>query len=103
MARMERASLVELPSALRSPTDNAEGRFVLGLDGGATKTLAAVLDLERVEVHLAHGGPTNEDAVGTRAAIDALLGVADEAIGRAGATRADLACAVLAVAGTDTD
>jgi glucosamine kinase len=103
MARMAHASLVELPPSLLSPARRADGRFVMGIDGGATKTLAAVLDLERVEVHVAHGGPTNEDAIGARSAVDALLGVADEAMASAGAARSDLACSVLAVAGTDTD
>jgi N-acetylglucosamine kinase-like BadF-type ATPase len=103
MARMGRASLVQLPPSLLSPTPRADARFVMGVDGGATKTLAAVLDLERLEVHVARGGPTNEDAVGARAAVDALLAIADDAIARAGAAAGDLACSVVAVAGTDTD
>ena len=100
---MTRASLVQLPPSLFSPSSRADARYVLGLDGGATKTLAAVLDLERVQVHVAHGGPSNADAVGVRAAVDALLAVADDAIARAGVAPEDLARSVLAVAGTDTD
>jgi N-acetylglucosamine kinase-like BadF-type ATPase len=75
----------------------------MGIDGGATKTLAAVLDLHTNALHFAHGGPSNEDAVGVEAAVSALLSVADEAIERAGITTEALARAVLAVAGTDTD
>ena len=63
---------------------------MLGIDGGATKTLAALLDLECGTLHLGQGGPSNEDAVGTRAAVQALLEAADEAVGgrhRWGATR----------------
>jgi N-acetylglucosamine kinase-like BadF-type ATPase len=41
--------------------------------------------------------------VGARAAVDALLETADRAIKRAGIERGDLAAAVLAIAGTDTD
>jgi N-acetylglucosamine kinase-like BadF-type ATPase len=87
------------------PPARAGGRvgFIMGIDGGGTKTLAAVLDLERGELHLGHGGPSNQDAVGARAATKALLDSADEAIKRAGATRDGLHAAVLAVAGTDTD
>jgi glucosamine kinase len=81
----------------------ADARYVMGIDGGATKTLAAVLDLESHALHLAHGGPSNEDAVGAKAAVEALLGVAEEAISRAGIAREGLAAAVIAVAGTDTD
>jgi N-acetylglucosamine kinase-like BadF-type ATPase len=100
---MARASLLTLPPALAPGAPPVEGRYVMGLDGGATKTLAAVLDLERVEVHVARGGPSNEDAVGVEAAVAALLAVADEAIERAGIEQGELARAVLAVAGTDTE
>jgi N-acetylglucosamine kinase-like BadF-type ATPase len=100
---MKRDPLVQLPQALARPDPLASGRFVLGIDGGATKTLAVVLDLENHALHFAQGGPSNEDAVGGQAAVDALLNVADEAIERAGITRDQLATAVLAVAGTDTE
>ncbi len=100
---MERAPLVELPAALLHPRARPGARFVLGIDGGATKTLAAVLDLESGALHVAHGGPSNEDAVGAAAAVRALLGAADEAIASAAITAGELGAAVLAVAGTDTD
>ncbi len=100
---MERTPLVELPAALLHPRARADARFLLGIDGGATKTLAAVLDLDGGELHVAHGGPSNEDAVGAEAAVRALLGAADAAIAAAGITAGELGAAVLAVAGTDTD
>jgi glucosamine kinase len=77
--------------------------FLLGIDGGATKTLAAVLDVERGALHVGHGGPSNQDAVGVRAAGRGLFEAADEALARAGIGDAQLDAAVLAVAGTDTD
>jgi glucosamine kinase len=76
---------------------------VLGIDGGATKTLAALLDIERGTLHLGQAGPSNEDAVGTRRAVDALLAAAEEAIGRAGIDGERLDAEVIALAGTDTD
>ena len=76
---------------------------MLGIDGGATKTLAALLDLERGTLHLGYGGPSNEDAVGTRAAVTALLEAADEAVGKAGIDGERLDAEVIALAGTDTD
>jgi N-acetylglucosamine kinase-like BadF-type ATPase len=100
---MQRDPLVQLPPALAKPGTRSPGRYLLGIDGGATKTLAAVLDFEQRAIHLAHAGPSNEDAVGSRAAVAALLDVAEEAIGRAGIAAEQLAGAVLAVAGTDTD
>jgi glucosamine kinase len=100
---MHRESLVQLPPALLQSGSRSPGRYVMGIDGGATKTLAAVLDLQDHAVHLAEGGPSNEDAVGARAAVEALLEVADRALERAGIDQQQLAGAVLAVAGTDTE
>jgi glucosamine kinase len=104
---MKRDSLLQLPPALvAAPSRSqarANARYVMGIDGGATKTLAAVLDLDERAVHLAEGGPSNEDAVGAGAAVDALLDVADQALQRAGIAEDELATAVIAVAGTDTD
>jgi glucosamine kinase len=100
---MKRESLVKFPTALMDPPASSDARFVLGVDGGATKTLAAVLDLESRTLHLAHRGPSNQDAVGAKAAVQALLEAADEAIERAAITRDELGAAVLAIAGTDTE
>ncbi len=124
---MHRAPLVQLPPELAPPgagdggsaparqgaggggnrggENRARGnaRFVLGIDGGATKTLAALLDLERRTLYLGQAGPSNEDAVGTRAAVAALLEAADEAVGHAGIKEERLDAEVIALAGTDTD
>ncbi len=107
---VERDPLIKLPPALarfgaESPTPPfARGaRFLLGIDGGATKTLAAVLDVEHGTLHLGHGGPSNQDAVGVGAAGRALFDAADGALAGAGIADGELDAAVLAVAGTDTD
>jgi N-acetylglucosamine kinase-like BadF-type ATPase len=128
---VERETLVKLPPALAhfgsaappgspTPADGGRGfseeglahagarthdgpRFLLGIDGGATKTLAAVLDVERRRLHLGRGGPSNQDAVGVQAAGRALFESADEALAGAGIADAQLDAAVVAVAGTDTD
>ena len=99
---MERTPLVELPPELVHPSARAEARWLLGIDGGATKTLAAVLDLQERVLHLGHSGPSNEDAVGAKAAVAALLDAADQALNAAGLQEHELDSAVLAVAGTDT-
>ncbi|HTY97711.1 MAG TPA: BadF/BadG/BcrA/BcrD ATPase family protein [Solirubrobacteraceae bacterium] len=95
-------SLVVLPPELTRTSPRAKGGFLLGIDGGATKTLAAVLDLESGTVHLGHAGPSNEDAIGPVAAVRSLLTAAGEAMRSAGIADGDLGGAVLAVAGTDT-
>jgi glucosamine kinase len=103
---VDRQSLVTLPPALarRDRTDRpAGGSLFLGIDGGATKTLAAVLDLERGRLYLGHGGASNQDAVGVHAAGEALFEAADEALAAGGVEEGELDAAVLAVAGTDTD
>jgi N-acetylglucosamine kinase-like BadF-type ATPase len=100
---MNREPLVELPVVLTRAQPHTETRFVMGVDGGATKTLAAVLDLRERTLHLGHSGPSNEDAVGAAAAVEALLGAADQALGRAGIDSGQLGAAVLAIAGTDTE
>jgi glucosamine kinase len=99
---MRRDPLVQIPAALTQPQPRPDARFIMGIDGGATKTLAAVLDLQSGTLHLAHGGPSNEDAIGAKAAVQALMQTADAAIERAGIAAGDLGAAVLAVAGTDT-
>ncbi len=96
-------SLIELPRALAQPPKGTTARFLMGVDGGATKTLAAVLDLREQAIHVGHGGSSNPDSVGAPSATDALLSATDEAIDRAGIAREDLDAAVLAIAGTDTD
>ncbi|MHB8531326.1 MAG: BadF/BadG/BcrA/BcrD ATPase family protein [Solirubrobacteraceae bacterium] len=101
---MERPPLVELPPDLVQvhPPAHGDARWLLGIDGGATKTLAAVLDTKTPAVHLGHSGPSNEDAVGAEAAVAALLEAAAEAVQAAGIQERELDAAVLAVAGTDT-
>jgi N-acetylglucosamine kinase-like BadF-type ATPase len=114
---VKREPLVTLPQSLIVPGEWARDaiqspappavdvgvRFVMGVDGGATKTLAAVLDLREQTLHLGHGGSSNADAVGAHAATDSLVKATDEALARAGVERERLDAAVLAIAGTDTD
>jgi glucosamine kinase len=104
MPAMNRDPLVTLPPSLTAPVAPATGaaRYVLGIDGGATKTLAAVLDLHERTLRLGHAGPSNEDAVGTRLAVKAILDATDQALAGANIAHAQLAAAVVAVAGTDT-
>ena len=100
---MRHAPLVELPSSLTAPTPRPDARYLLGVDGGATKTLAAVLDLEGRTLHIGRAGPSNEDAVGARVAVSSILDATGEALAGAGIEAGALGAAVLALAGTDTD
>jgi glucosamine kinase len=100
---MERDPLVTLPPVLAAPCADTGARYAMGVDGGATKTLAAVFDMRERTLHLGHGGSSNPDAVGAHAATESLLKATDEAIARAGLVHEQLDTAVLAIAGTDTD
>ncbi len=100
---MKHDSLVQLPALLSARQPHVDTRYVMGVDGGATKTLAAVLDLHERTLHVGHGGPSNEDAVGAEAAVRELLRAADDALARACIDAAQLGAAVLAIAGTDTE
>jgi glucosamine kinase len=101
---MRARSLVELPEALTTPSKPAHGTFILGVDGGATKTVAAVLNLETKKLCLpADGGPSNAAIIGIEQAVGVVLRVADEAMEKAGISRREIARAVLAVAGPSTE
>lgn len=100
---MTRTPLIELPPALAQPRASKQVRYVMGVDGGATKTLAAVMDLCEGVVQLGHGDSSNPDAVGLDAAASALHAATGEALQRTGVAATDLDGAVLAMAGTDTD
>ncbi len=101
-----RTPLIELPPALRPDGGGAakgSARWLMGIDGGGTKTLAAILDVQEGRVHFGHGGPSNPDSAGVRAAGAALLRTAQNAAQAAGIELAQLDAAVLAIAGTDTE
>lgn len=103
---LRRTSLIELPTTLCTASSAAREtgapRYVLGVDGGATKTLAAVLDVGAQTLHLGHGGPSNEDSVGAHAGAGAVIDASREATESAGIELEEIDAAVLAVAGTDT-
>jgi glucosamine kinase len=96
-------SLMTIPSALLDGSRATGRRYVAGIDGGATKTVAAVLSLDTFDMHFGHGGPSNVDAVGVSAAAPALRDALKEALGEAHVEAADVGSAVVGVAGTPSD
>ena len=97
-------SLVRLPAELlptatgRNSGGLANG-LLIGVDGGATKTIAAVFDLHAGTVTAAETGPSNPEAVGYEAAAASI----NEAISAALGEAKPVAAAVLGVAGIDTE
>jgi glucosamine kinase len=92
-------SLMAIPPSLLDGSRGCGSRRVLGIDGGATKTAAALLDLDAERVYLGEAGPSNADAVGAETALANL----EEAVAvvRGMADLDDgIGAAVIAVAGT---
>ena len=100
---MHRDPLVELPAALTQPKAATGARYLMGVDGGATKTLAAVLDLDGPELHVGQAGQATRTPSAPRRPCRRCSELPTQAIERAGIEAGELGAAVLAVAGTDTD
>jgi glucosamine kinase len=92
-------SLMTLPPSLLAPERASSATHVLGLDGGATKTTAALLDPKTYEVSFGHAGPSNADAVGEERAHGAIASAIEAALAESGVP-AERVGAVVAVAGT---
>jgi N-acetylglucosamine kinase-like BadF-type ATPase len=95
--------LVRVPKdLLDGSSEPLSGDIVVGVDGGGTKTVAAAYDRARGTVTLGKGGPSNPDAVGDKQATESLEQAVLDAI-ESDRSGGDVAAAVFAVAGTDTD
>jgi hypothetical protein len=94
-------SLLVLPPRL-SPAARQEtaipcgGGLLIGVDGGATKTVAAAYDLASGAISIGTAGPGNPESVGFRSAIDAVAAAIAKALPQ---PRARVMAAVLAIAG----
>ena len=76
--------------------------MVLGLDGGATKTVALIADQTGAVLGTGRSGCADiYGAASPAAALDAIAGAAHEALQAAGARPDDVASAVYSVAGAD--
>jgi glucosamine kinase len=88
-----------LPKATGSNSGGAVNGLLIGVDGGATKTIAATFDLDTGAVAAAETGPSNPEAVG----FDAAAASINEAISAVLGPGKTVAAGVLGVAGIDTD
>ena len=96
------ASLLVLPPRLspgvRRGGGIATSGVLIGVDGGATKTVAAVYDLARGAVSIGTAGPSNPEAVGFAAAVGAIAAAIAEALPQ---PHTKVVSAVLAIAGVN--
>ncbi len=76
---------------------------VVGIDGGGTRTRAAIMDRERRVLGQGEGGPSNIDDVGEAAARDNIADAVDAARDRAGLPRGAFDAAFLGMAGVTSD
>jgi N-acetylglucosamine kinase-like BadF-type ATPase len=96
-------SLMTIPGELLNGSRPTGRRHVVGIDGGATKTVAAVLSLDGFEMHFGHGGPSNVDAVGVASAASAIRAALTEALREAGVDAGAVGSGVVGLAGTPSD
>ncbi len=103
-------SLISLPAAFVRPSPEpllatgvqAAQPCFLGVDGGGTKTVAAVLRLEDHGVSIGRAGAANPDAVGPGRAAAAIRRAITQAVNRARVDPAQIVGAVLGIAGVDS-
>lgn len=94
-----------LPGATPGASVSVSTGLLIGVDGGATKTIAASFDLTTGQAIVAENGPSNPEAVGFEAAaasINAAITAVLRQEGQQGQAK-PVAGAVVAVAGIDTD
>jgi len=98
---MRSDSLMAIPPSLLDGSRGQGSPRVLGVDGGATKTAAALLDVGAGYVYLGEAGPSNADAVGAATAL-ANLEEAVTIVRTSAGIDDGVGAAVIAVAGTVT-
>ena len=75
--------------------------YVLGIDGGASKTFALVADARGRLLGFGRGGPGNHQSVGLEAAMGAVAGAAREALAAAQVESGEIAVVACGLAGAD--
>lgn len=78
-------------------------RYVVGIDGGGTKTTAAVVGEDNVVVASATSGPANRRSAGMESASANIAEAVTEALQRANLSLSQLAGICMCLAGFDTD
>lgn len=76
-------------------------KVIIGVDAGGTKTLAATMSMDSLEVYTAVGGPSNYQSVGISRAVDVWTDVVQRALAPLNAGLSQLVAAGLGIAGLD--
>jgi len=96
-------SLMTIPGPLLDGSRATGRRYVVGVDGGATKTVAAVLSLDTFDIRFGHAGPSNVDAVGVDAAAASIRDALEEALQETQVEAGAVGTSVIGLAGTPSD
>jgi N-acetylglucosamine kinase-like BadF-type ATPase len=75
-------------------------RYILGFDGGGTKTECVLVSLAGHVVARSVGGPSNSSRIGVEAAVDNVVATSDAALREARCTRSDVESIGAGLAGT---
>ena len=78
-------------------------RYIIGVDGGGTKTVAAVVDENGRQAGSGSGGPANARSVGLAPASANIANAIRNAVQAAGITLDDVSGILMSLAGFDTD
>ncbi len=87
---------------LRLTRNRARGRYIIGIDGGASKTIAILGSVEGKVLGRGQAGPSNYQNVGTARAINSIRHAVNEAKQLATDGRQKAEIAVVALAGVDS-
>lgn len=79
------------------------GSFFVGVDGGGTKTVAIVSDLNNKVLGVGFGGPVNIGWVGTEVAVESTKAAVSQALAAAQVTPEEVSQAYLGMAGVNSE
>jgi len=94
-----------LESGDRSATKslNKAKMCLVGVDGGATKTMAVAYNVQTGLAAFGSAGASNPESVGTAAAVDSVRRAVLAALTAVGCASSEVACCVLSIAGITSD
>jgi len=92
-----------MPSKSRSKRFDKSAEFVLGMDGGGSKTICAIADADGNVVGVGHACSTNFQAVGRYSAAEEAGKAIDAAVKAAGISHDQIVSAAYGVAGADRE
>jgi N-acetylglucosamine kinase-like BadF-type ATPase len=100
-----------LPKEFINPLPEADGlkglksglTCFVGVDGGATKTIALAYNVKDDKIGFGVAGSSNPESVGTAAAVDSVRRAILDALTTVGSSSSNVACSVQSIAGITSD